>query len=95
MSDEGYYLIHLGRDIVTCPGDRTTALEHLSKIRNDVIIEHRQATGHDPDVLPWLIGHYPPHSVGGPSGKGGVFSYGYAPTLRGRIDIPRSEWEII
>lgn len=90
--DGSYYLIHLGRDIAKCPGDATRASLHLSQIRRDIVEEHRQATGRDPETVPWLIGVYPPGSVGGPDGKGGVFSYGYSPTMLGHINVPRSRW---
>lgn len=88
-----YYLIRLGYDIVTCDGDAATAYAHLSKIRREHIEATRQATGKNPETVPWLIGIYPHETVGGKEGKGGVYSYGYAPTLRGGIDIPRSEWK--
>jgi hypothetical protein len=66
---------------------------HLAEFPDHTVVEeHRQATGRDPETVPWLIGVYPPESVGGLEGKGGVFSYGYKPTLRGRIDVPRARW---
>jgi hypothetical protein len=91
--DEGFYLIHLGYDIVSCPGDWDTALKHLAHIRGDFVEQHRQATGRDPERVPWLIGVYPPHTIGGPEGKGGVYSFGYEATLHGQIDVPRNQWQ--
>lgn len=32
------------------------------------------------------------YRVGGPEGRGGVFSYGYSPDVIGSIDVPREEW---
>jgi hypothetical protein len=93
MTEQGHYVIHLGgADIVQCPGGQTTALEHLKQLRNEHIEAARAATGKDPETVPWLIGVYPPHSVGGREGKGGVFSYGYTPTLFGSIGTPRTGW---
>lgn len=89
----GYYLIHLLNEIVQCPGDQETATKHLKQLRADAIEEHRRAYGKDPDSVPWLIGVYPPNTVGGPDGKGGVYSYGYMPTLFGHIDVPRTHWQ--
>ncbi|WP_135451327.1 hypothetical protein [Mycobacterium sp. DL99] len=91
MSD-AHYLINLtGGEIVQCPGDQATAERHLRYLRERHIAEAEEA-GRDPYPLPSLIGVYPPWSVGGPDGKGGVFSYGYKPTLLGSIDAPRSQW---
>lgn len=90
---EWYYLIHLGFDIVRCPGDQEAASKHLRQLRQEYDTIILQATGKHASPVPWLIGVYPPWSVGGPEGKGGVFSYGYTPTLLGDIHTPRTEWE--
>ncbi len=86
------YLVHLGDDVVVCPGEQRVAHDHLQQLRRQFIDEHRQATGRDPETVPWLIGVYPPNAVGGPEGRGGVRSFGYQPTLWGHIDLPRDQW---
>jgi hypothetical protein len=53
-----YYLIHLGRDIVKCPGGRERAELHLKQIRRDVIEEHRQATAVRRGVIADLLLSY-------------------------------------
>lgn len=89
-----HYLIYLDAgEILKCPGDQPTASRHLRQIREWYIEEHLAATGRKPDTVPWLIGVYPPGSVDGPEGKGGVFSYGYSPTLLGSIDTEPGEWQ--
>jgi hypothetical protein len=83
----GHYLIHLGHDIVKCPGGRSLAEEHLKEIRAEVIELHRQATGRNPDTVPWLIGVYPESAD-----RTGTIGYGYTPTMFGERGTPRSEW---
>lgn len=94
--EDWYYLINLGGgEIVQCPGNGLRATEHLRQICMDHVVEHKARTGREPDSVPWLIGVYPPNTVGGPDGKGGVYSYGYKPTLLGHINTPRDEWQRI
>lgn len=88
-----YYLIHLGDDVVQCPGDYDIAVKHLQALRVDAVNAALAATGRKPDSVPWLIGVYPPCSIGGPEGKGGVYSYGYTPTLIGEYCTPRAKWQ--
>lgn len=92
-NDGSYYLIHMGQDIVKCSGDQATAEEHLRHIRNWHITTYKAAhNGSPPETVPWLIGVYGPDAVGGPEGKGGVFSYGYKWNLIGSINQHPDEW---
>jgi hypothetical protein len=78
-----HYLIRFpDGTVVQCAGNWDVAHKHLKAIRADW----------DGDTVPVLIGAYGPKSVGGPTGKGGVFSYGYSPNLLGSIDLPREDW---
>lgn len=78
-----HYLIHFpDGTVVQCPGDWDVAHKHLRMIRADW----------DGDTVPTLIGAYPPHSIGGPEGHGGIVSLGYTPNFIGSIDHPREEW---
>lgn len=83
-SEQGWhYLIRFpDGTVVQCAGDWDVAHKHLRLIRADW----------DGDMVPTLIGAYPPHTVGGPEGHGGVYSYGYTPNFIGSIDHPREEW---
>jgi hypothetical protein len=90
-----YYLINMGGgDIVQCPGDQATAEKHLRQLRNWYSTTYKATHGgRRPEAVPWLIGVYPPESVGGPEGKGGVYSYGYAPNWLGSIDTNPADWQ--
>lgn len=81
-----YYLLQFPDGTVAqCAGDWDVAHKHLRAIRAEPIWP---AGG----PYPVLIGAYPPNAVGGPEGRGGVFSYGYSPSLIGSIDHPREDW---
>ncbi|GFG65801.1 hypothetical protein MKUB_32910 [Mycobacterium kubicae] len=85
--DAGWYYLLRYPDglVVQCAGDWNVAHEHLKQIRAE---PHWPKGG----PVPILIGAYGPNRVGGPDGRGGVFSYGYSPKLIGSIDVPREEW---
>lgn len=88
-----YYLIRFPSGIVAqCAGDWDIAHKHLRLIRQQCDEQHQAEHGRPADTVPSLIGAYPPNSVGGPEGKGGVFSFGFSPNLIGNIDIDLSEW---
>lgn len=80
-----YLLMFPDHTVVQCAGDWDVASKHLRAIR----AEPRWQKG---GPFPVLIGAYPPNSVGGPEGRGGVRSFGYRPNLIGNIDIDPSEW---
>ena len=71
--------------VVQCAGDWEVAHRHLRAIR----AEPRWPKG---GPVPVLVGAYPPDSIGGPDGRGGVYSFGYSPDVIGSIDVPRPEW---
>lgn len=84
VDDDGWHYLLMFPDhtVVQCAGNWDVAHKHLRAIRADW----------DGDTVPTLIGAYPPNAVGGPQGRGGVFSYGYTPTLIGNIDIDPNDW---
>lgn len=80
-----YYLIRFpDGHVAQCAGDWDVAHKHLRMIRAEPCF----AGG----PVPTLIGAYGPNRVGGPEGRGGVYSYGYTPDVIGSIDVPRPEW---
>lgn len=89
-SPNWYYLINLGYDIVRCPGNQETASRHLKAIRQEHAEFFKQATGKEPDTVPWLIGVYREYTEF--EAKTMPASYGYTPTLEGNIDTPRNCW---
>jgi hypothetical protein len=92
--DLGFYLIHMpDGEVVCCAGDVVDASNHLTQLRDAHYVSIKEATGRPPEVFPWLIGVYPPTSVGGPTGKGGVYSYGYRATKKGAPGSAPHEWE--
>lgn len=87
------YLIHLTNgDVVKCIGDQAIAERHLKQLREQHTAHHIEQHGRPPDTVPYLIGVYPPHTIGGPEGRGGIRSYGYSPTLFGTIDTDPEDW---
>lgn len=87
-----YLLLYPNRTVVQCAGDWDVASKHLRTLRQQHADQHEAATGRRPDSTIVLLGAYPPNSVGGPEGRGGVRSFGYSPNLIGNIDIDPSEW---
>ncbi|QFG06057.1 hypothetical protein KDW75_gp55 [Mycobacterium phage Mercurio] len=80
-----FYLIRFpDGHVAQCAGDWDVAHKHLRLIRAEPCF----AGG----PVPTLIGAYPPDSIGGPEGRGGVYSFGYSPDVIGSIDVPRPEW---
>lgn len=80
-----HYLLRFPDGLVAqCAGDWDVAHKHLRAIR----LEPCWAGG----PVPTLIGAYPPNAIGGPEGRGGVFSFGYSPDVLGSIDVPRTDW---
>ena len=80
-----HYLIRFpDGHVAQCAGDWDVAHKHLRLIRAEPCF----AGG----PVPTLIGAYPPDSIGGPDGRGGVYSFGYSPDVIGSIDVPRPEW---
>ena len=80
-----YYLIRFpDGHVAQCAGDWDVAHKHLRLIRAEPCF----AVG----PVPTLIGAYGPNRIGGPDGRGGVYSYGYTPDVIGSIDVPRPEW---
>lgn len=91
--DDWFYLLRYpDHTVVQCAGNWDVANNHLRHLRREYEAEHLAATGRRPDSTIVLIGAYGPNRVGGPEGRGGVFSHGYTPTLIGSIDLPRDEW---
>lgn len=89
VDDDGWhYLLRFPIGVVVqCAGDWDVARKHLQLVR-------RQYAEHHPDArtVPTLIGAYPPNSVGGPEGRGGVRSFGITPDMIGNIDIEPDDW---
>ncbi|AYD84015.1 hypothetical protein KDW72_gp52 [Mycobacterium phage Grizzly] len=71
--------------VAQCAGNWDVAHKHLRAIRSE---PHWPKGG----PVPTLIGAYPPNSIGGPEGRGGIVSLGYSPNLIGSIDVPREDW---
>lgn len=94
VDDNGwhYLLRYPDHTVIQCAGDWDVANKHLRQLRAEFDAEHQAAHGRRPDSTLVLIGAYGPNAVGGPEGKGGVFSYGYSPDLLGNIDVPREDW---
>ncbi len=94
VDDNGWhYLIRYpAGTVVQCAGDWDVAHKHLRQLRQLYDEQHRAQHGRPADSTIVLLGAYPPNAIGGPEGKGGVFSYGYSPNLIGNIDIDPSEW---
>lgn len=84
--NDWFYLLRFPDGTVAqCAGDWDVAHKHLRLIR----AEPGWPKG---GPVPTLIGAYGPNRIGGPEGRGGVYSYGYTPTLIGSIDVPRGGW---
>lgn len=86
VDDRGWhYLIRFpDGHVAQCAGDWDVAHKHLRLIRAEPCFAVWP--------VPTLIGAYGPNRIGGPDGRGGVYSYGYTPDVIGSIDVPRPEW---
>lgn len=94
MTDDTYFLIHFpGGDVAKVVGDHQVASETLKRVRLEYDEHMTELTGKQPDTCPYLIGVYPPNSVGGPEGKGGVYSYGFTPSHIGDAATHYTLWE--
>lgn len=91
--DRWYYLIHLGYDIVRCPGKQETASEHLRILRRHADDWSRITTGHQVESVPWLIGCYYDYTEEERIAWGYPRSFGYTPTLLGDITTSFDQWE--
>lgn len=83
FAPDWHYLIEMpNHDVLKCPGNEYVALKHLKAIREELNCSPTAR----------LIGVYPPNSIGGPDGVGGVYSYGFTPTHEGKIGQSVDEW---
>lgn len=89
-----YFLIHFpGGDVAKVIGGLDVATTTLDRVRQEYDENMTELTGKRPDIVPYLIGVYPPNSIGGPEGKGGVYSYGFKATHIGDATTHYTLWE--